>query len=1107
MMYGQDENQKQENAARKYFDKKVQEIQNNNNNFIDVDFSYEYGNLSRAGIITISPPLSFLQTYALQLTEIYKKDNNNEIMDNLDKEVETIKETDLQSKKYELSELSLILGLLIQVSHFRFNKTAEQLKNCYYLYERVNSAMNRKNMMIEYADFCLNNWKLINKDKSISINNVEMKYKIFDNETERLFHSVMVNMEYQSKNMYFEMFDCIDAVIEKDDNKLKIHLDNLVQLMIKFVYIFSEVTTSNSLKKGTGCPFSSQFNRQKNKEYDTYAWGLSFLKLATCYNESYKQQNKSTDFSGANSSSIAIIDRFINKSYNSEWGQNIIRMLEFQPDSLKQLILSFKNSANVFEYIQNSNNDSLKIKIKLFLFYYTNEYGYFGKHVLAALDALDINLQIGDQTNNFELNAVNQKIKGVKRALAYTNAERGNFDSSYFYGTVQTKKIYKRDTNNNNLALSLKISVPDSNALMLQPGDCIEFLLYNKQIDSKLENYIKQLLNNEYITLKDEDSVLKCLKLRNFIEQKEDLNSINKEKQSDYYSNNNNSNSKEYKIAVSQFLTLTNYLDTSKLVNKLSKYLTSTNITGTAIEILERITENNNDNSNSIKQALADENSEIYIGTLFSFIQPKIVSVNRIHDVNSFSVLKTKTKDCFNLYDGFTLLDNLQINDLVILRPIKNFKENIEKPIFEDDNLTFIVASGSGVSPALCILEQFNKQNNKKSKIVFIYICRYFEQTFNKKLLEQISNNNNIDMTIIYSQEKQTNIENINDTKLKSTINKLQDNIVFSNGDRTTLYKTIINATKNNNNNFKQVNFIFSGILDLVNDLKAFTLTDKTMLQFLQDKKYKFFDEFMHKETVIKQNTQEKQALTNINNSNDSKSVYYSKFFHQTNTRKYWTIVDSNVLDLKLYLNNHPGMSKIIERHVGLDMSFAWKNYNHDKFPKVNYLLSNFLVGTIQNNYMNNEIYNKLVNLGFALNLLENTIYIAINVRDEHDQYLSISNFYDNCLKHHKLKIYNEIEELKKNNKNWQLIQENSNIINENINIESLTLDDDLHRTEDDPRVYKYLQELYNLRLNNYKLLNLVAEALCSLESDKTENLKEIFTNINSLQLRYIDNK
>lgn len=1080
------------NKARNYFESKVEEIKLNGGNFIDADFSYEYGILSRKKNIIISEPFSFIQTYAKKLPGIY---NGEVSIETLDQEIAVVKDAPFENI-YELSEITLCLTYLIQVCHFAVKKTSKDLENCYYLFERVTTAIGRKNIMMDYTEFCLNNWKLIDESKPISVNNVEMRYRIFNNETERLLQSATVTMEYESSKLYLEMFNCIDDVIENNNIKLAEHLENLIKIMIKFSYIFCSIM--NNPKRGKGCPFS--FKRQENKEFDTYAWGISFFKIANAYNEDHKRQSKSADFSGSNSTNINILDTFINKPNNSQWGRRTERAIENQTISLKNFVLSFKDSPNVFDYIQNSNNDEIKVKMKLFLYFYASDYGFLGKHLPAAVDAYDVNFQVIDQSNKFNLNKMSTKIKAFKKGLLHTIAERGEFDSTFFYGKVLCKKLYEK--NNEKLALSLKISVPGSSALMLKPGDCVEFSLYNRNVDNNLENLIKDIIKGDTITLDDEDLVLKCLKLRNFIEDNNDLNLIDKKKDADFYGHYIK---KTYKILISKFLMLIN-LDSSKLILKLLKLQVINeafkleNSKSSVMDILQKIIDLNQEN----KIKLADEKSDLFIGKLFSFIEPKLVSLNRIHDQNTISILKTKTKDCNHLYDGFNLMDSLHTNDIVILRPYKNYKENIER-IYEDDNLTLIVSSGSGFSPALSILEEFNNNcNNKNAKIIFIYICRYFEQTFNKKVLVNISNNKNIELKIIFTQEKQQSIEQIHDFKLKSTIDKLNNKIIFSNGDRNLLYKVITNTINCNNEykEFKNVNFIFSGVIDLVNNLKRFALTDETMSGLLKNKDYKFFDEFMHKEVQIDHLEQKNINNDNTHNHKQFRNVKYSEFFKQSNSRKYWTIVNDDVLDLRSYLNNHPGMSKIIERHTGLDMSLAWKNFNHDKLPKVNYMMNSFTVGKIQNELCSDDIYNSLVNLGYTINLLENTIHIVVEVRDEHNQYLAISSFVEKCLSNHKLKVFVEIEELKnklKNNQNYAF-EDQRDIVN---NIEDINLQS-LHREEDDPKVYTLIDQLEKLRINNVRLLNLVSNSLSLLENNSKESFIYMFSSIGLLQDIYL---
>ena len=803
-------------------------------------------------------------------------------------------------------------------------------------WQEISKRLGRTLVGRNVTDDFLYNWKLKNSSHPRTLHNMELMVPYFNEQAERRMTLVVIAMEAAFGNAVGAIARAQTAILNKDDNKLKEELQNIIKALQKVCQVLYKLNPKEFSKN----------------HVDPVLWGRTFGRISGGW---YKGEKGN---SGAQLPMFHAMDAFIGRTlYQGKAAEEIQGHYASLPENHRKFIVKINECQNLKDYIFAQNDKVLENLYVIVLEKYCGEYGVLGFHRHKIFGIINLSIFDGrNQTNN--VSGATQDTDPKKLPLYIDLDEKLKiaieermFDQPkrWIEATISSVDDYK-----------ITIDSPEY-SFLANPGDHIEFLPTNHQL--LIDKIIELLdLNADSdvalsklwkTALESRDIKEDKLKLKDFLKYAQirliDTKMFNKIR--DNYLDEN------YKNVVLQSI-ISEILKTSdnKSIN-----------TPASIEFIEFIEwcSNKQKNSyiNALKNIFSSENlSKIFLPMLarlysITYIEPSSLCIT-VGAIEYRSFVNSQ-KRLFGTASSFLL--NASKGDQVRIR-IKpayhfNLPDKAERPII-------LFAAGTGISPFIEFVRARIK-NKGYGKIILIISIRA-DKFYYEKFLTDLATSKKLEFHIILTNPQQAKIISYTDNGM---IEEKQDSVQHINDF---LEKDII-LDKLAHLIFSKHAHVYvcgsSGFADAVRSkIDTHIFRDKyKVYNKYYEKKSIFFTRRYH-EDIYDSNIEEKEQL----------------LFYPADLKRYnilengiYIILNKKVYDIKKFLNKHPGGLKILQKYAGLDASYDFQRIGHNLQPDINNELMRCYKGKVYqiNINPNNYVYKILNQLTENLTYLENNVY------------------------------------------------------------------------------------------------------------------------------------
>ena len=348
-------------------------------------------------------------------------------------------------------------------------------------WQEIAQRLHRKEPHMSYIDMSTYNWRLINSDSPIEVENIDLLIRYWGNEEERIFLGSTIEIQAQSTPLVGAIVRAQEAVINHNPEALETELLLILNCLNHLTFVCLPKVIPNSR--------SSLF-------VDPVVWAKTIAPL------SVPIRKGAAGPVGAATASLQALDAFLERgSYASDVGKESIHVREWFPPQWADFFLAVKK-ISVPRYIREQNIPRLTRLFRDVMYAYAGENGFLGRHRLKAYGYIQTAFKSGrSATAAFQGSFKDRIWENIDQQLELAREERYHcFSDKNNYHQAYIQEV--KPVSENGKVVQVKLLLKES-CVYYHPGDRCAVLPENQ--DSLVTKTIKalQAKGDELITLDD----------------------------------------------------------------------------------------------------------------------------------------------------------------------------------------------------------------------------------------------------------------------------------------------------------------------------------------------------------------------------------------------------------------------------------------------------------------------------------------------------------------------------------------------------------------------------------------------------------------------------
>lgn len=285
-------------------------------------------------------------------------------------------------------------------------------------WQEIAQRLHRKEAHMSYIDMSTYNWRLIDPDSPLEVENINLLIPYWGNEEERIFLGSTIEIQAQSTPLVGAIVRAQEAVINHNPEALETELLLMLNCLHHLTFVCLPKVIANS--------HSSLF-------VDPVVWAKTIAPL------SVPIRKGAAGPVGAATASLQALDAFLERgSYASDVGKESIHVREWFPPQWADFFLAVKK-ISVPGYIRQQNIPRLTRLFRDVIYAYAGENGFLGRHRLKAYGYIQTAFKSGrSATAAFQgsfkdriWENIDQQLELARKERYHCFSEQNNYHQAY----------------------------------------------------------------------------------------------------------------------------------------------------------------------------------------------------------------------------------------------------------------------------------------------------------------------------------------------------------------------------------------------------------------------------------------------------------------------------------------------------------------------------------------------------------------------------------------------------------------------------------------------------------------------------------------------------